>query len=182
MRTRLVLLGLTCVAIAACSASPGAATAGPASVGPAVVATATPSPSITAVATPSPSPTPDIAAMGTAYLAWSDWLRETSFALDKKFETATTKAKYSALYAEAVAIYVEAVARLSKLELVDSLEADRAKILAALAVAGTEAGKLSADPDYDPGAKLKDAQAAVAAAGANIRKALGLPPPPTPTS
>jgi hypothetical protein len=178
MRARFVGLAVTGVlAIAACSAAPGAVSPGAAVVPPSVAAaTSAPTPTPTV----EPSPTPDIAAMGSAYLAFSDWLRETSFALEKKFAAAKTEAKYKALWAEAAAIYTEGAQRLATVQLPQSLEADRTKIIAALGVAAIEAGKLSANPNYDPGTKLSDAQAAVSAAGANIRQVLGLPPPPTP--
>lgn len=169
--------------IAACSASPGAASA-PAATASLAASAAQPSPTPSASPTPSPSPTPeptpDIQALGAGYLAFADWLRTASFKTNDKLEAAKTDAQYSAAYKDAVAVFVEATARLSKLELLPSLEPERTKYLAALAVTIKEFGLLAADPYYDPGTKITKAQAAVTAAGANIRKALGLPPPTTP--
>lgn len=169
--------------IAACSASPGAQSAAPAttasvSLAPSVTPSASPSPSPSP--SPTPEPTPDIQALGAGYLVFADWLREASFASNDKLDAATTDAEYSAAYKEAVAVFVEAAGRLTKLDMLPSLESDRAKYLASLAVLVKEFGLLVADPYYDPGTKITKAQTALTLAGANIRKALGLPPPTTP--
>lgn len=180
----LVLVGV--LAVAGCGATPGASTV-PSAASPSAGTDATMAPSLAASSSPRPSPsptqtpapTPDITAMGEAYIEFSDWLRQTSSANDDRRASATD-AEAAVLYAEAAALYTEAVGRLSTLELPDSLEADRTRMIAALTTAAAEFVKLSQDLSYDPGTTIADAAEAVGAAGAAIRAALGLPPPPTP--